>query len=291
MNRIKLVFIILLAVTLCGCAVDLNKTDISSSVVAESMGLDFDSEKGEYTLYLVFTKNNEPDVIKSSGKSISEAFSSLSVSSKKYPLISFAEYFIVSNSALKNDTLSIKAFFGSQNDLRYDALVFSCDDVKTVFSQKENLTALTNSSIRTFLQKKIKRLFNTLGDFLNSDSIYLLNLKATDNTLLPNTISYINDNKFSLSFDENMSLGILLRLDNLLSKTLEYENAILEMYDISYSTDMLSYKVNIYPKSRAEKREIKENSKRHCDSFLKFLLSQTGRTGDIKITSEQYFMG
>ncbi len=291
MNRIKLVLIILVAVTLCGCAVDMNKTDISSSVIAHSAAIDFDSQKGRYSVYIAYTDDNKPSVLQGEGKSISEAFLALCETSKKYPLISLAEYFIVSHSALRNGAENIKTFFNSQNDLRYDALIFTCDEIKTVFSKEEFYTALTDTGLRAFLQKRIKRHFNTIGNFLSSDSFYLLNIKIADSTLLPNTISYINENKFSQSFDENMSLGILLRLDNLLSKTLEYESAILEMYDISYNGEKLSYNVNIYPKSRAAEREIKENARRHCDDYLKFLLSQTGKAGDIKITSNQYFMG
>lgn len=291
MNRLKLILILLLAAALCGCAVDMNKNDISSSVIAQSIAIDFDSHKGEYTMYLLYTNDSAPCVIKSEGKSISKAYSSLYEALNKYPLISLAEYFVISNSALKSKTEDIKAFFNQQNDLRYDALIFSADDVKTIFSDEQYFVFLSDSGLRGHLQKKIKRLFNTLGNFLSSDSLYLINLTATDDKLLTNTVSFINENKFSQTFDENMSLSVLLRLDNLLSKTLEYENAILEMYDISYSQNKLSYSVNIYPKQRGSEREIKENSKRHCDSFLKFLLSQTGKTDNIKITSQQYFMG
>lgn len=281
---IKCVLICLIALTLGGCSVDLNRTDISSSLIAQAAGVDFDAASGEYTFYILYSQNDQSSMAKGSGKTVADAYDSLFSQTKKYPLLTQTGYFVISKELMTHGVYDLKAFLSAQGNLRFDSLVFSADDVDSIFEDEKLYSVFLSEDIRHYLQKKVKRLSNTLGDFLSQDSIYLFNLSQKEDSIYPDTLVYLQNQKLLESFDESLTLSVLLRLDNLLAKTLEYQSAILEIYNISYSPDKLCFEVNVYPKARGDNKTVLENASRHCEEYFLFLLSLTGKKDDIKLS-------
>ena len=220
-------FLFIISITGCSQIAQLN-----DRLIVQGIGVDYEEDKYEVTLQVLNVKSKgetsqevpkEVEIVKNSGRTITEAISKIKEKNGKDPLFAQTLLIVIGNDAAKNGFKKFIDFF--TRDYEFSPLIEviiaedKASDILSLEKDEETLSAENIVSISKLSSNKSKGFNSNIGnivsdlknEFLQAKALFVsVTEKSDQKELNINKLAIFKDDKICDVLDEDLTKGFLL---------------------------------------------------------------------------------